>query len=144
MKIKLIGLAILTSITSVAMISTPPPCGTDAFLEHFAPKLGEYIFIKTFDIKTDPENNKSSASYILSKGSKYKIIICDQDEKGNKMKVKLYDRNHKLISSNYNSDSKKYYTAINYTCNATGVYHIESSFRKGKHGCGNIILGFSK
>lgn len=119
------------------------PCGSDAFLEDCAPALGDYTFIKTFDVKPKM-GEKTKVSYIMSKGSKFKIVICDQDLKGYEMKVKLYDRNKKLISSNYISSSKKYYPSINYNCTATGVYYIEASFKSTKEGCGVLILGFTK
>ena len=116
------------------------PCGSDAFLEECAPGLGDYTFVKTFDVKPKM-GEKEEVSYIMSKGAKYKIVICDQKIKGYEMKVKLYDRNKKLIFSNYMNS--KYYPSITYTCSATGVYYIEASFKSTKEGCGVLILGFT-
>ena len=119
-------------------------CGTDAFLDKCAPALRDYTFIKTFKVNVDKEGGEEQVSYVLSKGSTYRIVVCDQELKGNRMKVKLYDRNKKMIASNYLSSSRKYYPVLNYKCTATGVYYVESSFKPGKKGCGVIILGFTK
>lgn len=140
--INYMGVLFLMSITS-AFISQGNPCGSEAFLEACAPALGEYTFIKTFDI-APKMGEKQEISYIMSKGSKYRIVVCDQDIKGYEMKVKLKDRNQKLIASNYLSEERKYFQTLNYTCPATGVYYIESSFKSNKEGCGVIILGFTK
>ena len=121
-----------------------PPCGSDEFLDNCAPELGDFTYIKTFDISPKKVGDKVEVSYVFSKGSKYRVVICDQDEKGNKMKVKLYDRNKKMIASNYASSTKKYYQVLDYTCSATGVYYIKANFSSTKEGCGNVILGFEK
>jgi len=119
-------------------------CGTDAFLDNCAPSLGDFTFIKFFKVNIEKEGTKKKVSYVFSKGSTYRIVICDEGVKGKEMKVKLYDRNKKLIASNYLSSSRKYFPILNYTCTATGVYYVESSFKPSKKGCGVIILGFNK
>lgn len=119
-------------------------CGTDAFLDKCAPSLGDFTFIKTFKVNINKEGEKKEVSYVFSKGSTYRIVICDEEIKGREMKVKLFDRNKKLIASNYLSSSRKYYPVLNYTCTATGVYYVQSSFKPGKKGCGVLILGFTK
>lgn len=140
---KILGTLVL-AIVLIAGTSAPTggPCGTDAFLEGCAPALGDYLFMKTFPVQPEKAGEKAEVRYILSKGSSYRIVICDEDEKGNKMKVRLLDRNHKLIATNYVSG--KYYSTLDYNCSATGVYYIESGFKPSKVGCGAIILGFLK
>ena len=119
------------------------PCGSDSFLEACAPELGDYTFLKTFDV-VPAQGEKKQVSYIMSKGSKYRIVVCDEDTKGHDMKVKLLDRKKKMIATNYLSDKKKYYPSITFTCPATGVYYMEASFKSSIKGCGVIILGFTK
>ena len=136
----------LTAIFAISFTtkSTAQSCGTDSFLDNCAPGLEDYTFIKMFNAESDGSGSKTDVSYVLSKGSTYRIVICDQNIKGSEMTVKLLDRNKKLIATNYLSSSRKYYPVLNYTCNATGVYYIQLSFKKGKEGCGVIILGFTK
>jgi hypothetical protein len=117
-------------------------CDSDDFMDDCAELLDEFNFIKAYDFEND--KGGGSYSYVFSKGSMYKIIICDENIEGNRMVIKLLDRNRRMIASNYSARSKKYYPSIKYPCSATGVYYIEYSFEGGKASCGMNILGFSK
>ena len=120
-------------------------CESDEFMDHCASSLGSNTFIKAFQVKIKPKKEvKIEYSYVFSKGSSYTIIVCDQNQKGNRMIVNLYDRSHKLIASSYDRRSKKHYPDLVYPCSATGVYYIESTFEGSNPGCGVIILGFEK
>lgn len=143
-KKKTLGISLFSIFFLCSFIAKSQSCGTDSFLDQCAPSLGDYTFIKTFMVDVKKEGEKKEVSYVFSKGSTYRIVICDEGVKGNEMKVTLSDRNKKTISSNYLSSSRKYFPVINYTCTATGVYYVESSFKPSKTGCGVIILGFSK
>ncbi|OFY84214.1 MAG: hypothetical protein A3F72_14395 [Bacteroidetes bacterium RIFCSPLOWO2_12_FULL_35_15] len=132
-------IAIATLTTS---LTSGPDCGSDAFLDKYAPALGEFTFIKAFNVEINKADEKNEFSYVFSKGSNYRIVICDPNPEGNKMVVNFYDRNKKLIASNYLKSSKKFFPTLNYTCSATGVYYVESYFENGKNGCGVNILGF--
>lgn len=120
------------------------PCDSEAFLNKCAPSLEDFVFITTFKIGVEKEGGKTEYSYVLSRGTNYRIVICDQNETGNKMIVNFYDRNKKLIASNYLKASKKFYPSISYPCPATGVYYVEAFFEGNKKGCGLNILGFKK
>lgn len=136
---------LLTLIVASFMLSLTPgnDCSSDAYLDKCAPALGDYTFIKSFNIDISKSGDKKTEfSYVFSKGSNYRIVICDQNPDGNKMIVNFYDRNKKLIASNYMKSSKKFFPTLNYFCSATGVYYVESSFEGGKDGCGVNILGF--
>jgi hypothetical protein len=137
----ILGLAILALII-VPSFTSGPECGSDEFLDKFAPALGDYTFIKAFKVEIDKSGEKNEFSYVFSKGSNYRIIICDQNSEGNKMVVNFFDRNKKLIASNYLKSSKKFFPVLNYNCSATGVYYVESYFEGEKNGCGVNILGF--
>ena len=140
---KRLRLGILFSIAIVASAFTSnPPCGSDAFMEQCAPSLGNYFFLKTFDVNPKEVGEKIEVKYIMSKGANYRIAICDEGDEKNPIKVKMLDRNHKVIATN--SLNGKYYPSIDFKCTATGVYYIESSFKPNKTGCGALILGFQK
>lgn len=134
-------LTIMLFFTATSFTSGPE-CGSDEFLDKFAPALGDYTFIKAFNVEVDKSGGKTEFSYVFSKGSNYRIVICDQNGEGNRMVVNFYDRNKKLIASNYMKSSRKFYPTLNYTCSATGVYYVESYFENEKTGCGVNILGF--
>lgn len=145
---KIVFLSIV--IVNVLFVNTTAvygQCSSDEFMDKCASTLGGFTFIKSFEVLSS-KNVKESPndfSYVLSKGSTYMIIICDQNVAGNKMVVELYDRNKKLIASNFNKQTKKFYPSLSYPCGATGVYYIESYFENGKQAtCGVNILGFNK
>jgi hypothetical protein len=121
-----------------------PPCTSDEFVDSCAPALGDFVFIKTFNVNVDKPGNKTEYSYVLSRDSEYKIVVCDQNEAGRKMIVNFYDRSKKLIASNFLKTTKKFYPTISYKCAATGVYYVEAFFEGDKSGCGINILGFKK
>ncbi len=132
----------LTILFTSTSFKSAPDCGSDEFLDKFAPALGDYTFIKAFNVDLKKTDEKNEFSYVFSKGSNYKIVIGDQNVQGNRMVVNFYDRNKKLIASNYLKSSKKFFPTLSYACSATGVYYVESYFEDGKKGCGVNILGF--
>ena len=137
------GILIVT-LLSLFSFATNPPCESDEFIDSCAPVLGDFVFIKTFNVNIVKPGNKTEYSYVLSRDSEYKIVVCDQNDPGKKMIVNFYDRNKKLIASNYLKATKKFYPTINYKCAATGVYYVEAFFEGDKNGCGINILGFKK
>lgn len=142
-RLKLILLIALLSFSAIGF----GQCTSDDFLDKCAASLGTFTFIKSFNVEIDKSKGgekKVEYSYVFSKGSNYMLIVCDQNIKGKRMIVNLYDRNHKLIVSSYNKQTKKFYPSISYPCAATGVYYMESVFESDEGGCGVNILGFSK
>jgi hypothetical protein len=121
-----------------------PPCESDEFVDGCAPALGDFVFIKTFNVNIDKPGSKTEYSYVLSRDSEYKIVVCDRNDPGKKMIVNFYDRGKKLIATNYLKSNRKFYPTINYKCAATGVYYVEAYFEGDKSGCGINILGFKK
>ena len=119
-------------------------CSSDAFMDNCSNLLDDFTFIKSFEFSNPKGGVKNEYSYVFSKGSSYRIVICDENIANNKMVISLYDRNHKLIASNYDKASKKIFPALTYPCSATGVYYIEYSFQGDNSKCGINILGFTK
>ncbi len=119
-------------------------CSSDAFMDNCSNLLDDYTFIKSFEFSNPKGGVKNEYSYVFSKGSSYRIVVCDENIANNKMVISLYDRNHKLIASNFDKASKKIFPALTYPCSATGVYYIEYSFQGDKSKCGINILGFTK
>ncbi len=119
-------------------------CDPEALLKNCASDLDDFVFIKSFPIEITKSEEKTEYSYVLSRAITYRIVICTQNENDKKMIVNLYDRNKKLIASNYLKSSRKFFPTINYECAATGVYYVEAFFDGDKKGCGLNILGFKK
>ena len=132
------GLILVTGVNVNAQ------CSSDAFMDNCSSALEDFNFIKSFEYANPKGGAKAEYSYVFSKGSTYRIVVCDENLAGNKMIISLYDRNHKLIASNFDKASKKVFPALTYPCSATGVYYIEYSFQGDKAKCGINILGFTK
>lgn len=118
-------------------------CSSEAFMDKCASVLEEFNFIKSYEFE-NKKSNKGEYSYVFSKGSAYRIVICDEGISGNRLIVTLYDRNHKKIVSSYDKRTKKHYPTLTYPCSATGVYYIAYEFEGSKARCAVNILGFSK
>lgn len=138
---KIVFLSIL--VVTCSFFSNPP-CDSDDFLDSCASSLGDFTFIKNFNVTVKKSGDKTEYSYVFSRDSEYKIVICDQNESGKRMIVNFYDRGKKLIASNYLKSSKKFFSTINYKCSATGMYYVEAFFEGEKSGCGLNIIGFKK
>jgi len=120
-------------------------CGSDQFLDNCVSSLDTYTFIKAFNVQLKKKKEDNVLySYVFSKGSTYMVINCDQEIPKQRMIINLYDRNHKLIASSYDSKRRKHYSEILFPCEATGVYYIKAQFEGSKGGCGVCILGFDK
>ncbi len=135
---------ILATFFLLMSFKLSPPCDTEKLLTKFAPSLEDFVFITTFKVYSEKEGDKTNYSYVLSRGTNYKIVVCDENEAGNHMIVNFFDRNKKLIASNYLKSSKKFFPSINFACQVTGVYYMEAFFEGEKKGCGINILGFKK
>lgn len=131
---KLINILLL-----LPLLSFKDKCDTDNMLEQVVPSLQPYNFMKKFDVT----EKKTEYSYVFSRDSEYKIMVANNG-KDVKLILNLYDRNKKLISSNYLKSNKKIYPSVTYKCSATGVYYMESFFEDEKEGCGINVLGFKK
>jgi hypothetical protein len=143
-KYKKISLPLILIVLLSPMISFGQ-CNTDDFLDKCASNLGTFNYIKSFNINASPRKRANSEySYVFSKGSTYKVIVCNENVVGGEMLIGLYDRNHNLIASTYNEKSNKYYSELQYPCSATGVYYIKATFKGAKRGCGMFLLGFSR
>jgi hypothetical protein len=122
--------------------SSAPDCDDDDFLDNCAAEISGYKFLKAHKVSVSGSDAGKSVelSSVLSAGSTYILTACS----GSNMTVTLYDRNKKLIMSNYDKAKKKYYPTIKYSCKATGVYYLKYEFENGGSGCGVGIIGFTK
>lgn len=138
----LLGISIATFF--VSMNTGFAQCSSDAFLDNCSSALEDFTFVKSFNYENPKGGKKNEYSYVFSKGSMYRIVVCDENIADNKMIISLFDRNHKLIASSFDKKTKKHYPTLNYPCSATGVYYIEYTFQGDKAKCGINILGFNK
>lgn len=117
-------------------------CDLDSILEKNISKLDAYTFAKKFELFFDKKKKKNENSYVFSRDSEYKILILDSETGNEKINMKLYDRDHKLIATNKIGSRGKVFNSITYKCSATGVYYFETFFDEDREGCGLNIIGF--
>lgn len=127
-------------------------CHNKAKVEKCASKLGDFKFLKAYEINTDKfksgdKNIKKEFSYVFSKNTMYKLVLCDGSTDGNiSMIANIYDTNRKLKISSYDKKKKKKYSQIGYQCTATGIYYMSFSYVgvKPPSDCSLCVLGFKK
>ena len=114
-------------------------CTTDAC----ANKLSEgFTFLKGYQLQVATVH-EVEFSYVFSKGTSYQLVICNQDGTSKDIEVTLYDsQRHKLIS-NFDKESNKYYGALIYECQTTGIFYMKYTY-KNKPSCCNAVLAFKR
>lgn len=144
MKLKNYTTLFFIAICSLSLSSASAQCDDDTFKDACAEELGSYIFVKSFDISHSSTGQQSEYSYVFCNGTSYVITICDKNSGDDKMIVELYDKNKKLITTNYDKKNNKFYSKIGYPCSATGVYYMKYKSLSGKPTCGTSLIGFKK
>ncbi|MFM7022195.1 MAG: hypothetical protein ACKOXB_04395 [Flavobacteriales bacterium] len=138
-------IAMICGMMVMVLAFTPQAvdCDDEAFLDECAAQIAGYKFLKANKISITGSKSGQSVelSSVFSNGSIYTLTACGG---GTNMIVTLYDRNRKMIMSNYNKNTKKFYPSINYKCTATGVYYFKYEFEGGGAGCGVGIIGFKQ
>jgi hypothetical protein len=119
-------------------------CNSENLSSMCIPKLSAgFNFLKSYKIDGDGgSREKVEYSYVFLKGTSYMINICAPSQPTDGIIVSLYDGNrNKVISSKLDN---QFISAIQYPCNATGVYYIQYTFEKPSSYCGGSALGFKR
>jgi hypothetical protein len=121
-------------------------CDADTYTSKLIEKMPEgYAFLKSY--KIDGENGakaKMEFPYIFSKDSNYMITLGNKELELKGVLLNLYDSNRKLVATNQDPGSKKFYSGVSYKCASTGVYYLTFSFESTKESCAAAVLGFKR
>lgn len=128
---------------------THAQCEGDAFFDSCMAKIKTYTFLKAFNTKIKKSKKGKDRiekhSYVMSKGTSYVLTACSGTDSDAKIIVTLEDGNHRPLASTYIDKTKKYYPAIGYSCQATGIHYIIFTYDKDlADGCGVSLLAFKK
>jgi hypothetical protein len=105
-------------------------------------KLGDgYTFLKVYNMQAGKD--MVEYSYVFSKSTNYMLVVCNADGTSKDVEVTLYDSQRKLLASNYDKVNNKYYGAIVYNCQTTGIFYIKYTY-KTKPTCCVSVLAFKK
>lgn len=102
-----------------------------------------FIYIKSFEI--DGQNGKKEKveySYVMAKETQYYLNICTPGNDPDGIIATIYDAQRNPVSTNY-ADGK-FYEALIFQCNATGIYYISFTFNGSVNYCGGSALAFKK
>jgi len=140
--IKILGISIIALMLSASLTSAQ--CGADAKANACISTLQNgFTFLKTFKVDGQAgARPKVEYSYVFSKDTQYFLNICNDGEDTDGIVVTMYDSKRQMISTNYNNG--KYYPALVYPCNATGIYYITFTFQESQNYCGGSVLGFKR
>lgn len=140
---KYISLIIIYFIT-ISAFAQSADCNSFEFLDNCAKELGEFTFVKSYNVKLaapkPSSGNATEFQYILSRGHTYIFVICGGGDK--EMELDVLNKDKKKIATN--NVNRQYHNKIQFDCNATGAYYLKASFKGGNNGCGAIIIGFKK
>ena len=139
--IKSIGLVFLFMGITIQVIAQ---CAPEAFSKQCSALLTNYTFIKAFNINHTQKDESTEYSYLFCKNTSYVIAVFDDNESQDKIVVELYDKNKKIVSSNYNKKTKKFYSKIGMNCTSTGVYYMKYRSLSGKPVCALSNIGFKR
>ena len=121
-------------------------CNADGFRSQCVSRLADgFTFIKSYNLNDKKINSKGEIEYsfVFSKGTLYMLTFANALGEMTNIEIKLYDPTHKLIVSNFNKKTKKYFP-LGYPCKATGVHYMSFKFADGGQTCGLSVLGFKR
>ena len=131
-------LTVLVFTLGIAQVNAQ--CNTDELIKKASSKLGDFTFLKSYKLNAGGEIENS---YVFSKDTKYFLSLSDDKNEIPKIKVTLYDKNRKMLATNYNPKTKSYYAGLVYSCTATGIYYMDFSVEPESK-CSVAVVGFKK
>ncbi len=117
-------------------------CDTDKLANNCIPKLtAGFNFLKSYKVDGSTKD-KVEYSYVFMKGTQYMINLCANGADTDGVVVSILDKDrNKVASSKING---QIVSAINYPCNASGIYYIQYTFEDATSRCGGSALGFKR
>jgi hypothetical protein len=117
-------------------------CDSDKLANDCIPKLSTgFNFLKSYKVDGIAKD-KVEYSYVFMKGTQYMINLCANGTTTDGLVVSILDKDrNKVASSKINGQAV---SAINYPCNASGIYYIQYTFDEPSSHCGGSALGFKR
>ncbi len=117
-------------------------CNSDKLANDCIPKLSAgFNYLKSYKVD-GVSKDKVEYSYVFMKGTQYMINLCANDNATDGLVVSILDKDrNKVASSKINGQAV---SAINYPCNASGIYYIQYTFDEPSSHCGGSALGFKR
>ena len=135
---------ILLSIIAIFVMasSVNAQCG-DELMKQALGAMGNYQYIKDFDIKLAAGTSKTGSKFsvVLNSRTHYQVNIANGSANSENVIVEIYDGD-KLIGSN--SANGKVFTAFQFICSKTGAYKLHVCTSGDTEACARAVLSLVK
>jgi hypothetical protein len=105
-------------------------------------------YLKDFRVQLGKATNTGELRYkaqmSLWKNTKYRFTMCNSEDSEGKLFLSIKDDANKTILSSYDQKTGKIYPYVDFTCNKSGIYHINFDFTDGKQGSGVGVVSMVK
>jgi hypothetical protein len=139
---KIVFFALLLSGFGVGAGELLEQCNSESLANECVPKLSTgFNFLKSYKVDGTAKD-KVEYSYVFTKGTQYMINLCSNGTPPDGIVVNILDKDRNKIASS--KISGQFVSAINFPCNATGIYYIQYTFEDPSGHCGGSALGFKR
>lgn len=142
-------LALFLSYTNPVNVTSKPlvetvACDAKQYRDKCVKNIPEgWTFLKSYTLDgRNGARKQVEYSYIFSKNTTYLVVLANNDSRTKGLKVTLYDSNRKQLASSFVKE--RYYPAVAYKCNATGIYFMRFTFENPKDYCAASVLAFKR
>jgi hypothetical protein len=138
-KLSILMLLILPAVTPVKA-----QCNYHAQTQECISKIHDgFIYVKSFPVDgKNGSKEKIEYSYVMTRDTQYFLNVCTPEKDTDGIIVTIYDFERNPVSTNY-SDGR-FFDALIFQCNATGIYYITYTFNGSKNYCAGSTLSFKK
>lgn len=134
---------LLSLIAMVAMMaSANAQCG-DELMKQALGAMGNYQYIKDFDIKLPAATSKTGTKFsvVLNSRTHYQINIANGSSNAEKVIIQIFDGD-KLLGTNFANG--KTFEAFQFICSKTGAYKLHVYCNGGYDACARAVLSLVK
>ena len=105
-------------------------------------------YLKDFRVQLGKSSSQAELRFKqvfpLSKNMKYKFTLCNAENSGGQLIMKLKDDTGKQVLATYDQKSGKTFSSIEFVCNKTGTYQIYFDFLNFQQGLGVGVISLVK
>ncbi len=134
---------LLSLIAMVAMVAAAnAQCG-DELMKQALGAMGNYQYIKDFDIKLPAATSKTGTKFsvVLNSRTHYQINIANGSSNAEKVIIQIFDGD-KLLGTNFANG--KTFEAFQFICSKTGAYKLHVYCNGGSDACARAVLSLVK
>ncbi|MBM3178204.1 MAG: hypothetical protein FJZ78_09375 [Bacteroidetes bacterium] len=117
-------------------------CNADSYSAACLAKLTDgFKFLKNYKIDGQAgQRAKVEYSYVFTKGTKYRILICTEGAGPDGIVLNIFDQNRNPIGGN--KVSGQILSSVELQAGATGIYYLQYTFEGSKGHCASSTIGF--